>query len=349
MNQPARTRPGTENRSLHLTSTDDNRIKGGNVSGASFESQLNALIPSDGLSVESLNEDPSFAKVMELVSSVPPDYAQSAGAVTAIRHVAARQDKVTKIVLHMVATAVPWPDYDRGDGYWVEASDNSVELVRTGLSFTSEDAELATSLLATKAPGCEFLALGVAANQSIPKELVLSLGNFADPVLVLAAGNALLGADDVQFFLKQIDDYEWLTELVCENDGWKWPDWQYAFGLVTGCPESQVFWEVLLSPSEGNEGLLWLPDFLEGVDERFSDDLGDEVPEGLYVAMNGSLRLCQLAERSGWRPAQLAAAVEASDEAVLRDLAVSPHKSVREAIRGNSAATDDIRALASLG
>lgn len=317
------------------------------MSEKSLDIQVAERIPEGGFRIRGLTDDTTYQNLRSFIESLDvPDNEACGRIVQALMDVAVRNDLQTQIALHSIAECVEWPEYNRGDGYWVEASHNAMALVGIGERLRNEDAELARLILGMSLPGRDFIALGMAGNPRLPKEVIQSLATFPDPVKVIAASNEKLDVDDVRAMLESIDNGAWVAALVMGQDGWTWPDWQYAFGQVsTGCPESAAFWEVILTEFAREDRWPWFEDFLVQTEDGFDPDDA----EGLFIAFEESPHLNSLGVASGWIPAQIVVAGVVDDDAMLRELAVSAVPEVREAVMANDNASDEVRALAALG
>lgn len=320
---------------------------------SAFSAQVAAKIPLQGFQVAGVTETPAYADLLSLIQSQGATTIEACSEiVTTLMELSQSQDLQTEIILRSLAEGVEWPEYDGGDGYWAEPSNNSVKLVRIGRHLQSHQVELANSILNSGLPGVRFLAIGIAKNPNLPRDVILTLGNFSDPVIVTATDHPSLTAADVRSLLDQVNDGEWVADFVLGNDGWRWPDWQDAFGVYSGCPDSPAFWQVAFSEFVNPDPCAWFKDFLFAVQATPIDqDRGDfwMTFEGLQTAMMNQPDLIPLALATAWPPAIITAATEIDDTEIMRELAVSEIPHVRQSIINNENATDEIRALAAMG
>jgi len=318
-----------------------------------FRESVSALIPSDGFQIAGIRDASAYVDLLSLVRSQNATTADDCRElVLSLLEVSQGQDLQTQIVLRSLAEGVEWPPYEGGDGYWSEPSDNSVGLVMVGWRLQPDEIELARSILNSGLPGVGFIALGMTRNLDLPRDVILALDRFADPVTVAASCHPSLTSGDVRSLLERVDNGTWVAAFVLGQDGWTWPDWQYAFGEVSrGCPDSAAFWEVVLAEMANPDRWSWFEDFLYEVEESLDyQDLDAQLEtfEGLLTAMWNNPNLVPLALASGWTPALVAAAADSSDTATLQQLAVSDIAEVRQSILRNEYATDEIRALAAM-
>lgn len=323
------------------------------VQNHELREQIVALIPSDGFPIQGIADHPSYQALHALIQSQNTTDSEECGhIVTTLTALSDEYDLSTKIVLRALAESIEWPPYERGDGYWSEPSQNSVALVMIGWLLKPDEVEMARDILNSQLPGVSFIALGMTRNRNLPADIIMSLAKFGDPVTAAASEHGSLGAAEVRAMLEQIENGVWVSALVLGQDGWTWPDWQYAFEQVsTGCPESPAFWEVLLSELAKSNRWRWFEDFLDSIQDPLDDqDLDEllETMEGLIIALEMRPDLIPLAIASAWVPALVVAASQSDDTELMRELAASGIPTVCEAILGNENATEEIRALAAI-
>jgi len=308
-------------------------------------SRISSLLPDGGFKIQGLADNSAYQNLSALIQSVGASDAEECGRVVGtLTTLSRQQDLPTQIVLRLLAESVEWPPYMRGDGYWAEPSKNASELVLIGWNLSADDVDFARDVVEAGISGVGFIALGLAKNQQLPRELILSLKEFDDPVIAVASEHPSLVAEDVRDLLQQVENFAWISALVSGQDGWTWPDWQQAFGLVsTGCPDSKAFWEVLLSEIAKSPRWPWIEDFVEDFEDY---DGGPEELEGLVATLKEHPELMGIAFSGGWVPALVALATVANDADILKNLAVSDEVAVREAVIANEYADDEIRALA---
>lgn len=281
------------------------------VTDEALKQELRSLIPEAGFTVRGLSANPDYKALLASVQSMDCSTDEECGRmVSALCSVSEGFDLPTQIALRAVAESVDWPPYTLGDGYWIEASDNSAFLTGLGMGFSVEDSPLMSDIAEERAPGFGFIALGMAANQVVPRNVIMSLVNFEDPVVALASTHPSLDRVDIETLLHNVENGAWVAELVLGREGWPWLDWKDAFTIASeGCRKSSVFWEVLLSGMAGERPWSWFDDFLY----EFEDGCEPSELDDLAQAMSSNPELVDLARKSSWiEAAEVAEGVSAN-------------------------------------
>jgi len=313
----------------------------------SLGSKLLELIPDGGFTLATLQEEPAYAEMLAVIQSQPmADADQCAHIVKSLTRLTKDRDVPTQIALRLLAESVVWPMYERGDGYWAEPSRNAVALVRMGRDLSASDVWLARDVLTLPYRGVGFIGLGLAVNEDMPREVILSLVGLEDPVLAAASAHSSLGVEDVRTILSRMENGVWVGLWILGGDGWTWPDWQDAFGVVSeDASQPLAFWEAVLTDLLNPSQHLWTELFLDSIEDA---DFDVEELESLLALMSAYPHLESLALQSAWPGAVTAVAMTSADPATLQQLAVSEIPEVREAVMANEHSTNEIRALAAL-
>jgi hypothetical protein len=318
------------------------------MAGSSLEEEFAALVPEGGFTLVGLQDDGAFVAMSEVVKAHEAENEAVCGRIVdSLTGLTTGRDLQTHIALRLLAENVDWPPYERGDGYWSEPSDNAVALVRLGGCLSSEQIDIARSVMALPLRGVAFLALGLATNPNMPRDVILGLALMPDPVIAAASTHDSLEVKDVQDLLSRVDNGVWVSTWIRGLDGWTWPDWQYAFQEATGGfgQSSAAFWEALLLGCASPSRWPWIDDFIQDLEDGESEihDL-----DGLLEVLSERPDLVSVAASSGWSIAMAGAATVSEDEDLLRKLASFDIPMVREAIMDNENASDEIRAFVRL-
>ena len=315
--------------------------------GESLMLRISELIPERGFTIDGLANDSAFEAILELIEAqATQDNEQCEQFVEALVGLCEGRDLQTQIALRLLADSVEWPPYERGDGYWGEPSDNAVEVVDVGLNLNPGDVGLARAIANLRVDGVGFIALGMARNDCVPRDVILALGQHPDPVIAAISTHSSLTADDIRNLLSRVDNGTWVASWLLGRDGWTWPEWQYAFGAASLDPsQSLAFWQVLLKEMASPSRWLWIDDFLQDLedDEASSEDLED-----LKRLLEADEDLVRLALESGWSLAVISVAASTDNLDILRQLATYEDSEVRDAVVANDFADDENRALAAL-
>ena len=215
-------------------------------------------------------------------------------------------DDKKSLLLLSCAIEVPWPEYNRGDGYYSEPSDLATNITLLGIN--NEDPGLiAFSKAMNSCNGIEFYDLGIASNRDSTEEEVLLAKNrtHLDPVIAMAAVSPALSKQQIFDTLLELNDAVWLSLAIGKSDGWTWPEWQYAFGQASFNYEPSLeLWNILLnqvknlSKDESNQ-IPWISEFME----VFEDDggLDPDSSQDTLQFIKGNSGLLTLASESGWQ------------------------------------------------
>lgn len=273
-------------------------------------------------------------------------------------------DSQIAIALQLAAAELPWPSYSGGDGYWIEASDVACALTVAGQEVSDQD--LLSALLDYSAAdqgeaakwALAYLDLGLVGNQFLDRDAVLQVvsRSAVDPVRVIAMTHPELELEDVADILQQVSDGTWLRHALNSDDGWTWPDFQYAFGIASAASDGDncaAIWQLMLSArcvqlgTIGEYELLatvdleWLDEFFEELEEGFEDLAGltDTFTwlTSLSEAIDKNFDVAQAAREANWTPSDLVLAGRA--RALREDLAwLAEHENatVRTAVAANT-------------
>lgn len=272
------------------------------MSSEALVDQFRKLIPEVGLAIRDLPANPDYKALMALAQSFDFSSHEQCGlVVSALCSASEDFDLPTQLAVRSVAESIEWPTYTLADGYWIEAADNSVFLTEIGMGFTEKDAAIMSDVVEERAPGFGYVALGMAANEAVPLQIIKSLVNFEDPVLALASTHAGLEPLDIATLLNEIADGAWVCQLVLGREGWPRLDWKDAFTIASQrCRKSPAFWKVLLSGMAGETSWRWIDEFLD----EFEDGCEPEELDDLADAMRTNPELVEIARLSGWTEAE---------------------------------------------
>jgi hypothetical protein len=213
------------------------------------------------------------------------------------------EDHAQVLLLLAAALEMEWPEYQGGDGYWIEPSNLSGAAVLLGLSNGHE------SLIefSQKLNPCRALAyfdLGLVAGRGASAGQIVFATNRSpvDAVLAIASLSSSLNKAQILGVLKKLKEGAWLTAALVGN-GWTWPEWQYAIKQISGVlVVNSSFLEVLLievgkSNSEETSALEWIPEFVEEFEswEAFYEDRA-----GILKLIVSNKKLLKLAKDTQW-------------------------------------------------
>jgi tetratricopeptide (TPR) repeat protein len=228
-----------------------------------------------------------------------------------IDYLARQEERVmARVLLRAMILLIPWPAYDKGDGYWSAPSTAAVNIAADARGLSLGETEWINALEESLGDAIGLIDLGVVSNPSMPHSALLRAANRKSPetgtprppVMVVAAAHKNLYPDDATALVEALSDEDginWVSHLIGQADGWMWPDWQYAFGEISPLVErSPAFWSAVLKTGPGSRCAL--ADFEEeqGIDPEFYEDCLNELTE--YVAESPKMRA--LVEASGWEP-----------------------------------------------
>lgn len=223
------------------------------------------------------------------------------------------QDPVCSVVLHSLILLLPWPVYDRGDGYWPAPSRAATALVQIGQLLPPRDIVTARRLPLALDEGIAFTELGVCTNTRADSNTLFSIatrpsaetGVERPPLAAISCAHPNFPVDHIRDVVNELlneDSVPWLQRLIAREDGWMWPDWQSAYGEATSVADrSEAFWVAVLTPAEG-KGRCTLAEFDEDLDldvDFYAGSLDD-----LQALTQSSPVVAAAARSSGWPPVQ---------------------------------------------
>jgi tetratricopeptide (TPR) repeat protein len=224
----------------------------------------------------------------------------------------ARQQEpaINRVMLRAMILLIPWPAYDKGDGYWSAPSTAAVNIATDARGLSLEETEWINALEESLGDSIGLIDLGVVSNPSMPHSALLHAANRKSPetgtprppVMVVAAAHKNLYSDESAALVGALSDEDglnWVSHLIGQADGWMWPDWQYAFGEISPLVErSPAFWSAVLKTQPGSRCALAEFEEEQGIDPEFYEDCLNDLTG--YVAESPKMRA--LVEASGWEP-----------------------------------------------
>ena len=213
------------------------------------------------------------------------------------------EDHAKALLLLAAALEMEWPEYQGGDGYWIEPSNLSGAAVLLGLN-NGHESLIEFSQKLNRCKALEFFDLGLVACRGASAGQIVFATNRSpvDAVLAIASLSSSLNKAQILRVLKKLKEGAWLTAALVGN-GWTWPEWQYAIKQISGVSVVNAsFLEVLLievgkSNSEENSALEWIPEFVEEFEswEAFYEDRA-----GILMPIVSNKKLLKLAKDTQW-------------------------------------------------
>jgi hypothetical protein len=221
----------------------------------------------------------------------------------AVRLASRIENENKALVLLAAALEVSWPNYDRGDGYFLEPSLLASFATRLGLS-TNYAELLQWSNQLTRCEFIGFFDLGIAANPGSSSLEVMSAvkRSSIDPVIAIAASSPVLLTSQIREVLAPLESASLLIAAILRMDGWNWPEFQDAFGLASkNLQPTETLWKVLLVEAknhlnDNSSQFSWIYDFIDQADSYFFENLEDVVD---MIRKSPNLR--KLAIDSQWK------------------------------------------------
>lgn len=231
------------------------------------------------------------------------------------------EDHAKVLLLLAAALEMEWPEYQGGDGYWIEPSNLSGVAVLLGLN-NGHESLIEFSQKLNPCNAIAYFDLGLVASHSASEGQIVFATNRSpvDAVLAIASLSSSLNKSQILEVLKKLKEGAWLSAALVGN-GWTWPEWQFAIEQISGVSVVNAsFLEVLLSEvgksnSDETSALEWIPEFVEEFEswEAFYEDRA-----GILKVIVSNKKLLKLAKASKWE-GLIEALEEDFPEAMSRD------------------------------